>query len=320
MQHHDIFRKFKPYSGYGRKGYAVNFLGVFTDVSHICPIGPELQKRHNVETDERIWLETQYPDFQEEYFEWISLLESVVQAKQDFTAIELGAGIAPHLINAAAAIKKYHGDSFVFKLIGVEGEPTSYKWMRKHFIDNGINPDDHTLIEAVVSRKDGYAIFEVGFPQGYGSYIVTSWQLLLRPLKETYRFIKRSYKRIKGQPCDAKDYWTGKKGLGLYTKKIRCIGLDKILAGLKKVDLIHLDIKGEEYRVLSAVKEQLSEKVKRIHIGTHSHDVESRLRKLFKSMGWECIFDFPGNDKRITPFGQIKFLDGVQYWRNTKVY
>ncbi len=319
MQHHEVFEKFKRYAGNGRKGYAINLLGVLTDVSHICPFSHGSQKQEDAETDERMFVQTQYPEFREEYFEWISVLESVVQARQDFTAIELGAGIAPHLVNAAAAIKSYYGRDFPFKLIGVEGEPTSYTWMQKHFRDNGLNPDDHKLIEAVVSNRDGYVLFEVGFPQGYGSYIVTPWHLLLKPLRECYRFMKRVSKRIKGQECEAKDYWTGNKGLGFYNKKVRSISLNTILADLKKVDLIHLDIQGEEYRALSAVAGQFLEKVKRVHIGTHNHDVERRLRRLFTSKGWECIFDFAGNGKRLTPFGEITFADGVQCWLNPQM-
>ena len=317
IQHHKAFKNFKPYVGKGRKCYTVNFLGVFTDISHLYPVGS--QEYQNINTNEQMCIQTQYPEFNEGYFEYINVLESVLEARQDFTAIELGAGFAPHLVNAAVAIRSYHGSDFPCKLIGVEGEPTSYLWMKKHFLDNGINPDNHKLIEAVVSDQDGYAFFEVGYPLGYGGYIVKPWQQFLKPLKESYRFIKRVFKKLKGQKCDAKDFWTGEKGLGLYTKKVQSITLNNLLNDFKKVDFIHLDIHGEEYRILNSVFAQLSKKVKRVYIGTHNSDVERKLRKLFSGNGWKSIFDFSGNGKRITPFGEIIFADGLQYWINPQI-
>jgi len=321
VEHHEVFKKFKPYTGMGRKGYAINFLGTLTDVAHICPVSlvPRKLQDSDAETNERICIQTQYPEFREDYFEWISVLESVAQADKDYVAVELGAGIGPHLVNAAIAVKSYHGSIFPVKLVGVEGEPTTYTWMRKHFRDNGINPDDHLLIEAVASKQDGYILFEVGLPQGYGSYVVTPWHLILKPLKEVYRFIKRARKRIKGERCDARDYWTGKNGLGFYNKKTRSISLNAILTDLDKVDLIHLDIKGEEYRVLRAAVDQLCKKVKRVHIGTHNRYVERQLYRLFTGRKWKCVFNFPGNGKRLTPFGKIAFADGVQCWVNTQI-
>ena len=44
-----------------------------------------------------------YPSFNEEYFEWVDVLEAVVARAGMFTMLELGAGWGRWLANAAAA-------------------------------------------------------------------------------------------------------------------------------------------------------------------------------------------------------------------------
>lgn len=321
MIHHEVFHKFKCWDGNYDPGYTVNFLGVFTNKDHICSVRPECPspRRDAFRDLKKEFIRTEYPPFCESYFEWISVLESVVQAKNKFTMIELGAGFGPHLVNAAAAIRSYHGWHFPYTLIGVEGEPTCFKWMQEHFTDNGIDPARHQLIEAVVTDKDGEVWFEVGFPRGYGSFIISPVRYLSDPARQLYRSARRAYKRIRGEECVAADYWTGKKGLGIYTKRTKAVSLNSLLKYLDVVDLIHLDIKGAEFNVLRSAREQLDAKVKRVHVGTHDAKTEKRLRLLFRDLRWKCLCDYPGRGERLTDYGKIQFADGVQTWINPKL-
>lgn len=69
-----------------------------------------------------------YPPFDEEYFEWIDLLEAVAAAKDRFTMLELGAGFGRWTARAAAAAKQR---DLSYSLIAVEAEPTHFDWMRE---------------------------------------------------------------------------------------------------------------------------------------------------------------------------------------------
>ena len=316
--HHPIFSKFKPWSGIIDSKYMVNFLGVFTNKSFLCSVDLQgnFKDLSTGDRSEKITASTEYPKMEEGYFEMINVLETAVNAKNTYTLVELGAGFGPHLVNGAAALRAYHGSNIPYKLIGVEGEPTSFKWMNEHMKSNGINPDDQLLFQGAVSDKDGYVLFEVGCPGGYGCTVVPPLKHMLTPLRSSFRLLKRTLKRLAGKPILPSDYWTGKKGLDISTQKVKAVALSTLLEKADLIDLMHVDIQGAEYTVLSSSTDLLNKKIKRVHIGTHSEKLEENLRAMFKEMGWVCKFDFPGRRENSTEYGTIKFADGVQTWIN----
>lgn len=102
-------------------------------------------------------------------------------------------------------------------------------------------------------------------------------------------------------------------------KKVKAVNLSELLGTLDRVDLIDLDVQGAELIVLKAAAEQLDRKVKRVHIGTHSTEIEAGLRRLFDDLGWKSVHDYPLGSESVTPWGTIKFQDGVQSWINSKL-
>lgn len=111
------------------------------------------------------------PSIDDNIFDWLVLLEAVAEAKDSFTMAALGAGWGRWLVARAFATKQL-GDLPV-RLIGVEAEPTHFKWMLEHFADNGIDPADHVLIEAAASGRSGHAWFYFGKPDAwYGQSII----------------------------------------------------------------------------------------------------------------------------------------------------
>ena len=108
---------------------------------------------------------------------------------------------------------------------------------------------------------------------------------------------------------------------------VPCYSLDSLLDKVSLVDFMHMDIQGSEFDVLSCAIEMLNKKVKKIHIGTHSPDVEPTkgrdmdflIHALFQDHGWQII-------NRIAPLSRKKyngytvdFVDGVQTWNNPKL-
>ena len=93
------------------------------------------------------------PPVDEEYFEWIDILESVSLARDSYTMMELGAGYGRWAVRAASAlrqrgIRQCH-------LVAVEAEPVHFGWLQQHFADNGLDPAQHTLVHGAVCDQPG---------------------------------------------------------------------------------------------------------------------------------------------------------------------
>jgi hypothetical protein len=95
--------------------------------------------------------------------------------------------------------------------------------------------------------------------------------------------------------------------------------LATLLTKFNLVDLVDIDIQGAELEVISAAVDELTSKVKRINVGTHSHEIEKGLRKCFGLLGWHCEADFSCLGRSATPYGDINFEDGTQTWVNPKL-
>jgi FkbM family methyltransferase len=215
---------------------------------------------------------------------WISLVKAINNANDGFVMCELGAGEGVWMLNAAFMAKQKGLD---YNLIGVEAEPTHYRYIHEHLVTNAIPSDKYELIEAAVSDKGNETVtFAVGRPnEWYGQSIVTTEQAQL-------------YETI----------------------EIRTITLDEILRKHDVFDFLHFDIQGYEYKVLSSTdKKTLNNKVKKIFIGTHGKQIENDLRFLFNKLGWVNEYDFETGSS-VTVKGRIcTFIDGIQSWVNPNI-
>ena len=85
------------------------------------------------------------------------------------------------------------------------------------------------------------------------------------------------------------------------------------------VDFIDCDIQGHEKYVFHAAVPLLNERVKRVHIGTHSKEIDEILGNLFTDMSWKNEHMFGCYGIENTPQGIIYFQDGIQTWVNPKI-
>ncbi len=237
---------------------------------------------------------TDYPPFDEEYFEWIGVLEAVASAREEFTMIELGAGWGRWLVNAATAIRRL--TSFPCHLVGVEAEPTHFQWMASYFRENGIDPGAYELIQAAISDEDGEAWFYTGRP--------AKW-----------------YGQTLARGPDPKIGWQSAPGW-VGVQKVHTVSLNRLLGRYERVDLIDADIQGAELKVFASARELLNQKVRSVCIMTHEPPevIEPGLRALFHSLMWENVYDYSCGSKNDTPWGIIAFRDGVQRWINPRLW
>jgi FkbM family methyltransferase len=244
-----------------------------------------------------------YPPFDDEYYEWIDLLESVSQARDLFTFMELGAGFGRWSIRAGMAALQC--DSVTVHLVSVEPEHTHFMWMQEHFALNGFCPDEHELIEAAVNDRGGHVSFQVAGAtelskpeKWYGQTIVSSTKATARKLLGAVH--------SKGVPS-----WN--------VATVRALSLGDILGVCGRVDLADLDLQGAELKVLDAAIEPVNAQIRKLHIGTHGGSIEAGLRSLMSTNRWECLSDWPGGRTNETPYGPIQFGDGVQTWLNPRL-
>ena len=213
-----------------------------------------------------------YPLFNDEYFEWIDVLETVEAAIDTYVMVELGAGYGRWSVRAALAAARK--PSCTFHCVAVEAEPLHFRWMVDHFRDNGVNPDDHDVIWAAVGTEPGFVPFRIGNADSWYGQAIAARPVDPLPAARTRRRLKA--RSILGRPpimpaTAESRMW------------VPCVTLSELLAPYSEVDLIHLDVQGSEFDVLAPAIALLNERVRRIHVGTHSTQIEEALRKLFSA-------------------------------------
>ena len=235
-----------------------------------------------------LWFEsTSHILIDEEIFEWVAVIETVMSAGSHYTMADLGAGHGRWLVNAAL-LARYFGRSCI--VIGVEAEDTHFSWMRQHLADNDVCPAEQRLFHAPIAGKRRDVPFTVGHARDwYGQSVISS-------------------------PDAGFGNWPEAR-----VEMRRSVVLEDIIGEIPMLDLLDLDIQGMEAEVISSSIDLITERVKRLHIGTHGIEIENTLRNLMTSAGWRPRFDFPAGTRGYpTPVGPVDFGDGVQSWINPK--
>jgi FkbM family methyltransferase len=293
-----IFAAIEPWEGVVEPGWSVNWLGVRT----------RLEVQGNVPGyDAPTRVRTQWPEASEDLLEWIDVLESVAESTGRFTMIELGAGWGRWLVNAAIAARRLDAGRDVL-LVGVEAEPTHFRWLEQHFRDNGLQPRKHRLLRAAVARRGGRVRFQRGDAAAwYGQAIERDDPAakLSGPVSRLIRWSRNTTANRLAVGRDARK-----------VRRTRAVPLSALLEPHARVDLLDADVQGAEADVFEPARALLEARVRRVHVGTHDAENEQRLRALFGGLGWESRFDYPCGMRSATEWGVVDFEDGVQGWIN----
>jgi FkbM family methyltransferase len=223
-----------------------------------------------------------------EAFEWMALLDAIAEATTYFTMLELGAGFGRWTVRAVAAIRRYRPD-VMYRLVGVEAEPTHFEWLTMHTADNRVKPGSAAgtceLINAAISGNAGEDQFYFGDPAAwYG-------QALVRPEN---------------------------RGASALVRQVETVTLSSLVEPLDSVDLIDMDVQGAELEVLREAA-PLFGRVRRIYVETHSTAIDEALASVFEYAegDWSLIVSAPLGARRRTPLGEALFTaGGAQLWAN----
>jgi FkbM family methyltransferase len=290
-KHHPLFYRFQPAGGPFPAGFDRDCLG--SVIRYEFWHQPELNPG--------------YPPFDERYFEWIALLESVAAAQGSFTMIDLGAGFGRWAVRAALAVQRLA--PMPVRLIAVEADPVHFDWMQQHFADNGIDPSRHTLIRAAVTGGATNLPFLIGSPKG---------------TERPHEWYGQALANWAGEIIDGEAGEYGGAPVRVHENGWRSIDppvitLREILSDVSRVDLLDIDIQGAEHEVLASATQAMNSKVARIFIATHSREIDERLNGLLSTQGWQCARAHPCGETSDTEWGAVRFVDGVQFWINPRL-
>jgi FkbM family methyltransferase len=284
-----VLSRFRGWEGTVRPGFFAYFLGNQTRADYWA--FPEdirrLYDRERYETFSR-------PSLDDNIFDWLVLLEAVVEARDEFTMVALGAGWGRWLVAAALAVKQLH--SMPCRLVGVEAEPTHFRWMLEHFRDNDLDPAGHNLIEAAASGRSGRTWFYCGKPASWYGQSIISDKALEKLTGETEVEYNEERARL-----------------------VRTVDLAEVTERYRRIDYLHMDVQGAEKEILAAAPQILDRKVKRVLVGTHSTEIEAGLRDLFGGLNWRCQYDIPMNGNCVIDGVAVSLGDGVQVWINPSI-
>jgi FkbM family methyltransferase len=238
--------------------------------------------------------------YSDHYAEWTDLLFSVAttpkaraanaQADADadtrpYVMAEIGAGWGKWAADAYWLAVAATGGRRPVRLVALEGQASHCDMLAWHLATNGIDPDAHDLYCAVAGDKDG----ALDFPQSSGG-----------------NFGANSF-----DPAHASA-----------RRRSPALSLVTLLSHLPRIDLLDVDIQGHELGVLRAAAAFIDARVALLHVATHNHfgDVETPLTELFVAqLGWEARYRFPWHQTSSTPWGPLRFEDGVLTFRNPKL-
>jgi FkbM family methyltransferase len=249
------------------------------------------------------------PPIDEEYFEWIDLLTAATAAQGRFVFWELGAGYGRWSIRAAAVAGQL---GIPIKLTCVEADPTHFGWLRQTLIDNGLDPHTHTLANAAVCGSHGRALLRGSeTARAASDYAPELWYGQSIALVPSATFRQRVATVARSSVAR------------LLRDRAPLVGVDavtlsELLDGSPIVDLVDMDVQGAELETVGSALDLLTDRVRRLHIGTHSTGVEVGLRSALEGAGWELGTDYSCGTTADTPFGRVSFQDGVQSWLNPR--
>jgi FkbM family methyltransferase len=276
-----------------RPGYVTNFLGAVTDVRFVADLA-----RRSGEVEG-----LPFPgNFHADTAEWAACLRAAELADGSFTAVELGAGWGPWLVNACLAARRARGATR-FLCVGVEADKDHFDSMQRHLVDNGFGASEVRLHHAAVGPSDGFAAIPVpsdssadwGLRAEFFDDRQTADSFAAAGTREDYRGFKfRAYSIVK------------------------TLSLPTILDGIASVNLLHVDVQGSECDVLLPHLRLLSSRVKYLVVGTHSRVIEGRLIDALGREGWSLEIEMPCSFA-IGKSSLDVTVDGVQGWRGPMV-
>ena len=278
-----IFQRFPLPQRSRKEGYITDFLGTITRTSFL----------NNKSSLAGSVLDYPIPgDFHAGTIEWLGLLKSVVSARDCYRILELGAGWGPWLANGYAAARRC--GILQLRLVAVEADPGHCSFIPRHLSDNGIAEQDYEIIQAAVGSASG----------------TLKWPA-----------IEDSSKHYGLRPSEYEEPLYDGQKFDKYID-VPVAAINDILCKEPTWDLVHMDIQGHEVQVCESGLRELTARVRRLVIGTHSRKIDGELMEIFWKTGWLLEHEKPSRIAFRTGSPTLEGMttvDGTQVWRNPRI-
>ena len=309
----DAFAGIRPWRGFGPKRRGRNFLGA---------VWPDESAQDETDFEEIEMLETELPSPRggEGFFEFYSLINSVKDARDRYVAVSLGAHDGRPLVNAALAVRRHN--PMPVKLVGVEGDQHMCEKLRGNFIANGINPLDHTLINAVVSGDNKPLLFpttEVRTGANVSIHTQGQRESLYEIIQQNNLCDTVLRSLLVNLTTGLKMPLTGVGGVEGELELKSSLTVADVLSVVDRVDYLEVDIQMSEKEALPPAADMMSRKVRWAHIGTHGHTAHDMMVVMFREMRWDILADVLPQTQYQTPDGPFTSQDGVVVARNPRI-
>jgi len=311
LKYADLFNDIVPWSGTVPNGFTVDFLGILTRKRFREPWGSHpryVDGKH---------LEVLHPSIEQDFDFWFEAAHWVLAAREandSFVMVTLGA------LHGYQAVGSYHTlqrlNPMPCKLVAVEPIPENMERVRLHMRDNGIDPDQHWLIEAAINDSNDPILFPVGSPGlGAQNCVATDEQAARQSYFDALVAQGRVEEALENILLHnttglEKEIIVGEGHAG-EIKFISSVTLKDVLSPFDQIDFVEADIQQSEINVFPPFVGLLRKKVRRIHLATHGKDTHIALRDMFADEGWEIVFSYEPDSEFDTPLGRLKTNDGV---------
>jgi FkbM family methyltransferase len=311
--HHPLLAALTPFEGWVPQKFLPDCIGCLFDRDFAREHHhPDLFTAHNGEVrGDAVFVRTQLPPFNEEYFEWVDLLESIEAADGKYVMAELGAGFGRWGIRALKAAQAKGLDA---EIILVEADPGHMEDLKRFVQDNRKQGDKVMAVQAAVGPHSGTQLFHVmpedrhnpsnDLRDAYGQFLIP------REANIPFTVSQENYYGAKVLENAA----INKRAI-----EVTSVPPSFVLQNHARVDLLDMDVQGQELLIVLSALDELNKKVKRLHISTHAPQIEERLRETLTIQGWQCIRDFGCKRENDTPYGRMPFVDGRQTWINPRL-
>jgi hypothetical protein len=261
------------------------------------------------------YVETRLPSLDESgewCFETVNWFVAAREASDRFVMITLGAWHGSQAVGSHRALQQVN--PMPYKLVAVEPVPENVALVRRHFKNNGIDPDAHWIVPTAISGSTEPVLFAI-VPQRFGPQNCVSTNE--GPARERY------YRDLVGggktEQALSDLLLRNSTGITVAEGEIRyvsAITLNELLGLFNKVDYFESDIQESEKLVFPPFMHLLKRKVRRIHIGTHGKQTHWTLHDLFAREGWDIVFSYEPQTEHETVLGTFRTEDGVLTVRN----
>ena len=314
----DIFDDIAPWSGTPQRGFYADWLGSMTDATFRAYLGV---KPENIGGN---FVATKRPTIAdgEGWFESVNQVAAARDARGSAVMVTLGACYGAQAVGSYLALQKIN--PMPCKIVAVEPEPVNIQWVAKHLSDNGIDPAQHWLVSSAISDNNRPVFFPVGVP-GSGAQNCFSTNedgaraYYVQALIESGRTEEALRNLLLRNTTGLTKQLLPEAGFEAEITVMSAVTLKDILSPFDVVDYVEADIQQSEIIVFPPFMDLIDRKVRRVHIGTHGHEVHDELARLFREHGWNIVFDFAPNSEFSTSLGDFSTNDGVLSAKNPRL-